>query len=42
MTKIPDYWITFLNRNELRGVEINIPEEDDISEMEVSLKVLKE
>jgi len=31
---IPDYWIEFLNNNNLRNIEIEIPDEMDLSELD--------
>lgn len=42
MDAIPKYWIIFLDSHELRGIEIEINEEHDLSEMGVSLKVFNE
>lgn len=31
---IPDYWIEFLNKSNLRDIECEIPEESDLSEID--------
>jgi hypothetical protein len=31
---IPDYWIKFLDKNSLRGVECEIPEDKDLSQLD--------
>jgi len=42
MDTIPKYWIKFLDSHKLRGIEIEIDEEQDLSEFGVSLKIFIE
>jgi hypothetical protein len=42
MDNIPKYWINFLDSFKLRGVEIDIDEEKDLSELGISIKIFNE
>lgn len=39
MDTIPKYWIKFLESHKLQGIELEIEEEQDLSELGVSLKL---
>lgn len=40
MITTPKYWLDFLSKFDLEGKEYAIPEQDDLSEMGASLKIL--
>jgi hypothetical protein len=42
MDTIHKYWIKFLDSHKLRGIEIEINEEQDLSEFGISLKIFNE
>lgn len=42
MTEIPKYWIEFINNQQLRGREIEIPESVDLSNVGACIEIMQE
>ena len=42
MSEIPKYWIDFLKTNNISGIEIEIPENMDLSELGATFEIMNE